>query len=196
MTQWWESLTLLQQILFLIATPSTVVLIVQTIMLLIGLGSDPDVDVAEVADASEVDGSSDSGIGLFSVRGVMAFFAVGGFLGIFMIDVGLHPALAILIALAGGFAALVGIAYLMRALSRLAQSGNLNITNAVGKTAVVYIPISSNQPGKVHVTFQDRYTELVAVSHQTLPTNTYVKITKTVDSETVYVEKLIEGTEE
>ena len=137
-----------------------------------------------------------SGLSLFSVRGITAFFAVGGFLGIAVLDTGMPLVFAMLIALIGGFAALFLIAYLMHAVRKLQSSGNLNINNAIGKTGIVYIPISEKQPGKVHVTFQERYTELAATAGEPLPTNTFVKIVKIIDGETVYVEKISNKEEE
>lgn len=219
MDVWWSSLSALQQVLFFVAAPATLILIIQTILVLIGHGGETDSDVSDVSglhdfsDAPDVtmdhdidvdhdidtdhdfsDAHSvehDSGFSLFSVRGIMAFFAVGGFLGIAMLDVdGVSDIIAMLIALAGGFLALVAIAYLMHSIYKLQSSGNLNINNAVGKTAVVYIPISEKQPGKITVTFQERYTELLAISNEPLPTNTFVKIVKVIDGETVYVEKI------
>ena len=39
MTLWWESLTVLQQVFYYIAAPFTVILLIQTVMTLIGLGN-------------------------------------------------------------------------------------------------------------------------------------------------------------
>ncbi len=39
MTQWWESLAILQQVFYYVAIPFTVILLIQTVMTLIGLGN-------------------------------------------------------------------------------------------------------------------------------------------------------------
>ena len=50
MINWWNSLELTQQIFACIAIPSTLILLIQTILLLIGIGNgsdaDPDGDVS------------------------------------------------------------------------------------------------------------------------------------------------------
>lgn len=197
MDAWWGDLTLLQQILFFVAAPATLILVVQTILVLFG-SADAGVDMEIDADASTDSfyTGADSGLSLFSIRGIMAFFAVGGFLGIAMISTGMHVAFALLIALGGGFFSLWLLAFLMHSMRKLQSSGNLNINNALDKTGIVYMPISEIQPGKVHVTFQERYTELSAISNEPLPTNTRIKVVKVIDSETVYVEKLLINQEE
>ena len=70
--EWWNELILARQILLLIAIPASVVLLIQTIMLLVGL--DDDVDV-------EVDAVADDGLALFSVRGVVSMLCITGWAG-------------------------------------------------------------------------------------------------------------------
>ena len=230
---WWSSLTFLQRILFFIAAPATIILVIQTILVLIGHGGEHDSDSSDVSglhdspdisldhDISDIsidhdvsldhdidhdvsvdhdhDGHStghESGFSLFSVRGIMAFFAVGGFLGIAMLDSGVSEVIAMLVSLAGGFLALLMIAYLMHTVSKLQSSGNMDIHNSIGKTATVYLPISEKQAGKVTVTFQERFTELKATGSEELATGTFVKIVKVIDNETVYVEKILNTREE
>ncbi|NLJ16925.1 MAG: NfeD-like protein, partial [Clostridiales bacterium] len=39
MSEWWEGLNLLQQVLYCIAIPSTLIMLIQTVLILIGIGS-------------------------------------------------------------------------------------------------------------------------------------------------------------
>ena len=176
MLEWWETLGTVQRVFALIAIPSTLVMIIQTVMLLLGwVGGDGDVDVDD-----DVDGIGDDGLALFSIRGIVAMLAVMGWTAIAFIESGLHQALSIGIAAVLGFLTLVGMAYFMRAVYRLQSSGNIDVGNAVGKVAKVYIPIAGNakKQGKVTMTLQEKYCELDAITmaSETLATGSYVRI--------------------
>lgn len=215
-TDWWNGLSILQQSFAVVAIPATVILVLQTILLLIGLGGSHDMDHGEFADDhGEFSGHGDmdqdfdhaddydvhdvahhfSGLRIFTVRGIVAFFAVGGWLGIVMGDVGLHHALTILIAFAGGIAALLGIALLMKWSLLLQDEGNLDLRNAIGKTAQVYIPIPADGDGsgKVTLTLQERYVELSAITtaHTALRTDQMVKVTGIVNQSTLVVKPIV-----
>ena len=141
---WWNSLTGLQQFLACGALPATALLLLQTILLLFGLGGGHDADQGEVADHSlELgDGTADTeasdldapdpqtpdsefipsdepemphhdgahhadGVRIFTVRGIIAFVAVGGWAGIAMVDLGLPNVWASVIAVFSGTLALL-----------------------------------------------------------------------------------------
>jgi len=170
-TSWWEAMTGLQQVFSFMAIPATVILLIQIVMLLIGLGGEQDMDADGEIDDGSADGYEHDGLKLITVRGLVAFFAVGGWLGIAMIDAGLHPAVASLIALIGGFGALLLVAAILKWASRLQDDGNVNYDNAVGMTGEVYIAVPPNftGKGKINVTVQNRYIEADAVSGHTEP---------------------------
>ena len=151
---WWETLN-----------------IVQVILLLVGFGSgggDADTD-ADCPDAgcgdTDSDGilDNDPGITLFSVRGLVAFFAIGGWLGYTLADNNLT--LAIIVSLVSGTAALVGMAFLMKWVTGLQSNGNIDYNEAVGKIAEVYltIPPKNEGSGKVTLNVSERYVEKSAV---------------------------------
>ena len=87
MIEWWNSMDLAGQIFALIAIPSTLVLVVQTVLLLFGMGDDDvetegiDLNGNGVGDTPG-DGGGD-GMALFSLRGIMAMAAVGGWSSLF-----------------------------------------------------------------------------------------------------------------
>ena len=100
MINWWNSLTTTQQIFALIAIPSTVVIIIQTILLLIGLGDGGDADIDS---DGVVDGVDGDGLALFSVRGIMTMLAVMGWSGMALLETALPEGVSILIAVVLGF---------------------------------------------------------------------------------------------
>ena len=174
MIAWWNELELIQQIFALVAIPSTLIMVIQTAMLIIGMDNEADMDIDDIPE------NLDDGLALFSVRGIVTMLAVTGWCTVAFIDSGLGEALSVVISLALGFLALLGMAYLMRAVYRLQASGNLDVGNAVGKVARVYIPIAANagKSGKVNITLQGKYCELDAITtaDEVLKTGSYVRV--------------------
>lgn len=177
MLEWWETLGTVQRVFALIAIPSTLIMIIQTVMLTMGWIGDSDVDMDDID--GDVDGGDD-GLTLFSVRGIVAMLAVTGWTAIAFIESGLDQLISILISVVLGFLTLVGMAYFMRAVYRLQESGNIDVGNAVGKVAKVYIPIAggAKKQGKVTMTLQEKYCEFDAITtcSETLATGSYVRV--------------------
>lgn len=210
---WWEALTGLQQIFAVAAIPATVILILQTILTLIGMGGGADAEAGGGGTDFDGDGDCDmdhtfgeettvddigdaDGLRLLTVRSIIAFFAVGGWFGVVLVDVGVHEVLAIIGALVAGFVAALLIALFFKWISKLQANGNINVKNAVGKQATVYltIPASGASTGKITMELQDRYVELEAKTKQAQPikTGSTVKVVDVIDSGTLLVEELKE----
>lgn len=190
MINWWNELMLVQQIFALIAIPSTVLIVIQTILLLIGIGGDTDTDVeADLSDDIDV---PDDGLAIFSVRGILSMLCITGWVAVALLETSLPSWVSISIAIACGVATLIGIAYLMRAINRLQSSGNIDIENCVGKIGEVYIPIPSagNGSGKVTVTVQEKFSEFTAITtaEETLKTGAYVRVVAVSESGVLVVE--------
>ncbi|MBQ2755474.1 MAG: hypothetical protein IJF27_02250 [Oscillospiraceae bacterium] len=189
MLEWWNNLSLVSQIFTAMAVPATVVMIIQALLLLLGIGGgDGDVDVDDISD---IDAEASEGLSLISVRGIVAFFSVGGWAGL-VCDTGELPVvISVLIATAAGLAAMIGVALLFKSIMKLQTSGNIVIANAVGKTATVYIPIPPRKEGrgKVTVLVQNRFVELEAMTEdeRCLETNETVTICAVADTGTVIV---------
>lgn len=172
MGEWWTSLSLLQQIFACMAIPATIILLIQSILLLFGMSGEVDgdldgsFDATSGADAQDIFDGAGDGLSLFTLRGIVAFFAVGGWSGMALAEHISSVWIVILVSFAAGFAALYGIALLFRAILRLQSSGNINFAGAVGKTAKVYIKIGADgsSTGKVTMTLAERFLELDAVT--------------------------------
>ena len=188
MTEWYNSLTQLQRVFALIAIPSTLILIVQTVLLLLGIG-DGDANGDGVPDIHSGDG-----LALFSVRGIIAMLCVGGWLGIVLLGTEMNSMLAILISFAGGIAALLAMALLVNLLLRLQSAGNIQIANAIGKVGSVYLTIPANMTGagKVNITVQDTYTEFSAMTAEPeeIKTGEAVRVVSTDETGILVVERV------
>lgn len=189
MLNWWNELMLAQQIFALIAIPSSLILVIQTVLLLLGIGDDGDADI----DADGIDGGDD-GLALFSIRGIVAMLCVAGWSGVALLETALPQAISVLLAALLGVATLVGFAYLMKLVMKLQSSGNIDYGNSIGHVAQVYLPIppAGSASGKVTLTLQEKYIEVAAITTapETLKTGTYVRVVSVDDSGILVVEPL------
>lgn len=185
MLEWWNGMSLASQIYAAAAIPATVIMIVQAILLLIGIGLD--VDGPDDFDGDIAEGE----LSLISVRGIVAFFSIGGWAGMVADSAGLPVLVSMAISFAVGLFALIGTGLLLKAASKLQGDGNISITNAVGKVGKVYIPIPPKGKGygKINIILQGRLVELEAVNEgdNQIATNENVMVCSVSDDRTVIV---------
>lgn len=200
--EWWNALTLTSQIFYCIAIPTTLVLIIQTVLMFFGFENgdadadidfdadlDTDVDFDAGADAeipdtyvddgvfgddSVFDGADAAGLEslrIFTVRGIIAFLVIFGWVGVVMTAANINLIATLLVATACGFVMMVIIAYLFRAVMRLRSNGAADNRNALGLAGKVYltVPPSRTGEGKVNIMLQGSYVERNAVTDETEP---------------------------
>src|SRR5262245_6962375 len=80
-------------------------------------------------------------LGLLTFRTVTAALTFFGLAGLAATAAEMHPAVAGLVALAAGGAALYLVAFLMRTLHRLKADGTVRLERAVGTTGTVYLRV-------------------------------------------------------
>lgn len=158
-----------------------VLLVVQTLLAL--LGGDSDVDL-------EADDLSGGGSGL-SFRTVVAFMTFFGLAGLACLRADYSATRTLLVALGAGATAfwLVGLALLQ--LHKLQSAGNVEIANAVGTEAVVYlkVPGARRGTGAVTVPVQGRSVQFKAVTRGAeLPTGEFCRVTAVRGTNTLEVE--------
>jgi len=199
MFEWFESLTALQKIFAYIAIPSSVVLLIQTLLLLLGIGDgDADIDMDTSIDIDSTDPGGD-GLALFSVRGIMAMLCVGSWSGIVLLGSGLNSIVAIVLSIVIGILALIGMAFLMKQMGKLQSSGNINIENAIGKVGQVYItiPAKLKGAGKINIVVQEKYTEFEAITNdsESIKSGEPVRVVATDQTGILVVERIIKSDE-
>ncbi|MBQ7647234.1 MAG: hypothetical protein IJS94_08200 [Clostridia bacterium] len=178
MVEWFNNLTELQRIFAYIAIPSTLLLIVQTIMLLFGLHGhdgdsdsndfgyessdggvdidgdgvpdfDPDIDADGNGIPDRLEGAAnDHGLRLFTVRGLVAFFSIMGWTGIVLSKNELPNVWAIIIAIIAGAAAMLITALVLKFALKLQSDGTMDIKNALGVSGTVYITVPAERKDK------------------------------------------------
>jgi len=211
MAEWWNGLTVLEQVFYYCAIPSTIILVIQTLLSILGIGHgdsdfnfdghidtslDSDVDTmgGTAAESSSIDAAeSASSLRFFSVRGIVAFFSLFGWVGVVLAEEGLNTILIFFIATICGLIGMFVIAMMFYLISKMQRNGNINIKNAIGKKGQVYLTIPAKQSGKgkIQITIQERYTEVNAMTNslKPLPTGTMVRVVDVIDINTLLVEK-------
>lgn len=200
MIEWFESLTAIERFFAYVAIPSTLVLVIQTVLLILGLAGgggggadegfdfdsdgetdfelDPDPDIPHDGDFSDV---PDGGLRLFTVRGFIAFFTVFGWGGLALLRAHVPVLPSVLIAAALGAGSMVVMALIFRMCLQLQSDGTMRLENAVGQSGSVYltVPPARQGRGKVEVMVQDQMRELEAVTDdkEPLPTGCEVVVT-------------------
>jgi membrane protein implicated in regulation of membrane protease activity len=201
MLNWWASLTVAEQIFAYVAIPSTMILILQTLLLLLGFGDhdgDGELDghfdadsSAEIAD-TDLSGDGvfgenhpdeifhgDSGLRLFTVRGLIAFFAVMGWTGLVLLRQNIPLVVSAPVSLGAGFLALLLVAWILSLFYKAQSSGNMELKNALGSSGTVYItiPPARQEQGKVNLILDGQYVELSAVTDNQTPIPTGTQVT-------------------
>lgn len=218
MINWWNALTIEAQIFACMAIPATLVLLIQTILMLIGIGGEHDgifgeADIDNVGDHDIPDFGTDHADGVFgegfthgdhdvsgleglrilSVRGVIAFFVVFGWMGVVLEGANVLLPINLLVSFLCGILTMVLIALLMRWVLRLQSSGTVDLRNALGCGGRVYltVPAKRSGQGKVNVTVQGQYREFDCVcdADEPIPTGSEVTVIGISSGDTLIVIK-------
>lgn len=195
MQAWWENLSDVLRVLYCIAVPSTLILILQLLLTMIGGHGDAGVEVSDtsgigdadfdadldgngIPDILETSGVTDGGnpadfgsLRLLTLQTVVTFLAVFGWVSIICISSGMPVLVGGGIGLVCGLAMMFLVAKLVQASRKLAENGILNLRNAIGETATVYltIPEKNGGCGKVTMRLQGRFGEFDAISDSDKP---------------------------
>lgn len=168
------------------------ILVVQFVLLLFGAGGDSDFggDHAGHAPGHDVGHSQSAFLKLLSLQTISTFFTFFGLVGLGTEHLAWAPTTVAAVATAAGAGALFLVAKMMGALSRLQSQGNLDLHNAVGLTANVYlrIPPSGAGHGRVLMQVQGRTVECRAISRgDEIPTGAIVRVLARTDDDVLVV---------
>ena len=164
MIEWYSTLTVLEQVYFWLGIVATVFLIIQIVMLCFtSYGGDVDLD-----GDGDIDVDMDSGVSIFTVKSLTAFFAVGSWAGLLtcaLIADNLQWVSAI-VALVSGAAAFALVVLLMRFIYKMQSSGTFQPEKLVGRRATVYVSVPEKRSGRGKITLnaQGKFMELDAMT--------------------------------
>lgn len=175
-SSWWNSMVLFEKVLWGIALLFSLLFLFQLILTLSGGDTDSIGDSDEYTDGD--DGADNQ---YFTIKNLIAFFTMFGWVGIAAHSSGLAKWLVIVLALIAGLIMVFLMVLLFKNISRLKHSGTMEIKNAIDQIAETYlfIPSERNGMGKVHVKFQGSLHELQAMTddNEDIPTGKIVKVT-------------------
>ncbi len=164
MKEWFTNLSVLEHIYFWLGIASTLFLIVQIILLCCSsFGGDVDLD-----GDGDIDVDPDSGVSIFTVKSLTAFFAVGSWSGLLTCALASDKLqwLSVIVALVAGAIAFVAVAFLLRFIYKMQCDGAVQFDKLVGQQATVYVSVPAERSGrgKITLTAQGRFMELDAMT--------------------------------
>ena len=165
---------------------------------------DIDADVDSLADGvngvygdhdiiSDHDVSGMDGLRVFTVRGIIAFLVVFGWVGMVLEAANAPLWATLLMSTVCGVAIMVLMAMLMRWVMKLRDNGNVDNRNAIGVAGRVYlsIPAERRGEGKINIMLQGSYVEREAVTDEkeAIPTGAEVVVTALSGQTTLVVKR-------
>lgn len=241
---WWNGLSGLLKVLYCIAFPSTMLLILQTLLAMFGMhhgghdvsdtsgldmhtdvgghsfdighgavhdigghhgfdihGGHHDIDVhhdidthhdGDFHDHSYNDSVTDSSMHFFTLQTIVAFLTVFSWSSIVLVGSKVPSVAALPVGILLGLGTMVLVAKMVQLSMKLAENGTVDLRNAIGESATVYIPCPPKNQGmgKITMTLQGQMMELGAFNEgeEMLKTGTKVVVVD-VRGDDVIVEK-------
>ena len=189
MTEWWNSLEMLEKIYWTIAIISSLFFVFIAFMTFLG----GDVDDAGTPDA-EIDADTGIGFQFFTVKNLVGFFTVFAWSGLACIHADFNTSVTVIVSIVCGAIMMVIMALLFYAMSKMVESGTLEIKNAINSIGEVYLPIKKEREtiGKIQIKVQGALRELEALTDEPfdLERGTVIKVIDVISDEILLVEKL------
>lgn len=186
----WQTMLFLEKLYWCFAIPFSLLFLIQLVLTFFG----GDMDAVEVD--SDVDATIDQDTGIafqfISLKNLIAFFTVFGWAGIACINAGLENWITILISTVSGTLMMVVMAAIVYFMGKLAESGTLNLSNAIGKVGSVYltIPAKRNGMGKVQIKVQGLQTlDALTDDDEDLKTGSIIEVVEIINNEFLLVKK-------
>jgi membrane protein implicated in regulation of membrane protease activity len=189
-SQWWAGIdSAVEKIYWIIAFPVTLIFIIQTVMTFIGSDVDADGDM-DIHHDGDLDGA---GFHVLTLKNLVAFFAIFSWTGIAMTQTGVNPFITGILALIAGLVMMFIMASLFYFMSKLTDSGTLNMNNAIGKVGTVYLTLAANKQrqGKVQIKVQNSLQTLNALTEDSeeIKTGSLVEVVDVINENILLVKR-------
>ncbi|MDX9845977.1 MAG: serine protease [Tenuifilaceae bacterium] len=189
---WWDGLSTMQMIYWIITVPASLVFVIQLVMTF--LGSDADGDGLDAIGDADLSVESDSGVGFqfISLKNFIAFFTVFGWAGLACISGELPNWATLLISTISGVVMMLIMASIYYFMGKLTETGTLNMRAAIGKTATVYlfIPQKRQATGKIQLKLQGyRTLDAMTDEDEVIPTGAIVQVVDILNDEILLVKR-------
>lgn len=177
---WFTELDFFEQTYWIIAVLGSTILVILLILTFLGGEVDGDADV-------DGDGDMDGGAGFqfFTFKNLVGFLTIFGWTGIGCIRSDFSTLATIGISVFCGLIMMTLMATLFYLLAGMVEEGTMRMSNAIGRTGEVYLPIKAKNGGfgKVQINIQGSLHEIQAFTNdeKDLPQGTIVRVEKVVD---------------
>jgi hypothetical protein len=174
--EFWSQLDAFEKILWVVASVFTLMFIFQSIFTFLAGG-----DESAFGDADDyVDGDGGIDYQFFTVKNMIAFFSIFGWIGLGCYTEGLSIPASVILGVISGITVVFLMVWLMKKISALKEDGTLNFKNAILKTGTVYltIPATRNGVGKVQIMLQGSSRDLDAITddEENIPTGKLITV--------------------
>lgn len=195
MIEWFNSLEPMLKIFWACALISSVLFVIQLLLLIIGVDSDS-TDADFSTDTPDFDGDTTDlggGFSLFSIKNMINFLVGFGWGGVCFYKYIDNPFLLTLAAFGIGLVFIGMFFIIYKQTRRFESNGAFHIKDCIDKTADVYlrIPAKGEGKGKIQISVNGSVHEIDAIAEDAMiPTGAKVRVTEVIDSTTVKVKAL------
>lgn len=188
MAEWWEGLMTIEKVYWCFAIPSTIIFLIMMVLTFVGGDTDPGLE-------TDVEIEADAGVGFqfISVKSLLGFFTVFSWAGLSCIDAGYTTGTTITISALAGLAMMAAVATMFYFMTKLQDSGTLDMRNAIDGIGEVYLRIPGERGGmgKVQIKIQGSLRELEALTDdiEALERGMVIRVTNIVSENILLVTK-------
>lgn len=177
--EWWSVMTLLEQVYWIVALPSTLIFLIYMVMTFIGGDLDAETDLD-----TDVDGDFDGDTGIpyqfITLKNLLGFLTIFSWTGLAFIHGGYGLLTILISSTIAGLIMMLIMATIFYLMGKLTESGNKNLKKAVGSIGEVYLVIKAKRKnmGKVQLKLEGSFRTLDAITDEKddLPTGSLVDI--------------------
>jgi hypothetical protein len=184
-SEWWSGLSIVLKIFWSLAIPFTLLFVLQLILSFMGG------DTADDLPDAEINADHGAGFQFFTLKNLIGFFTIFGWVGIAMIESGASIGAAVAVATFGGGLMMLVMAGMFYLLMKAQYDGTMKIEKAVGHTGEVYLIIQSKRGGigKVQIMVQGAIRTLDALTDDDsdIQTGKIVKVSSIVNDNVLLV---------
>lgn len=182
MIDWFSGISVFEKVYWVSALISSIIFVV--IMIITFVGGDADVD-------SDMDADVGSDFQFFTFKNLVGFFLIFSWSGLACVRGDLSLGVTLLVSIICGLLMMLAMSSVFYFLNRLVEDGGLKLSNAIGRTGEVYLPIIGKNGGfgKVQMSIQGSVHEIQAMTNdeEDLPNGTLVRVENVVDNQILVV---------
>lgn len=187
---WWGNYDDFAHVLWIFALIGSILFVIQTIYTFAFGG-----DEGTYGDAdSYIDSDAGVEFQFFTLRNAIAFFTMFGWVGLAIYTENGSSLMASIGGMAAGALMVLFMAFLIKKINDLKEDGTMQVTQAIGKTATVYLTIPASRSGKglIQLSVNGSVHELEAITDAAEPisSNSTVKVVEIIENQLLLVQKI------